>query len=77
MRVTIQFGKKSTIRFLDDRGKLDPFGSDVLPGERVFFFKDVLRASATRLFLVCLDGAVAVVDLDALSGIKVQPNPFG
>lgn len=70
--VTVCFNKKSKVQFLEDNGKPSWYFSDVMPGEHVFFFEYIVKASERTVFLKCLDGQVAFVKLDDVSNISIS-----
>lgn len=74
--VTITFNSKSKIGFLEDNGKAVWYFSDVMPGERVFFFEYIVRASQKQVYLKCLDGQVAFVNLDHVQNISISTPPI-
>ena len=72
MQVTLVFNTKSKVGFLNDKGKPERFASDVLRGEKVFFFDDIIKASNTTLYLKCSDGQTAFVALKDLQNINIE-----
>ena len=72
MQVTLEFNTKSKVGFLNDKGKPEWFASDVLRGEKVFFFEDIVRASDTTLYLKCSDGQTAFVALKDIGNINIK-----
>lgn len=72
MTVNIGFNTKSKIGFFEDSGKLSWYVTDVVKGETVRIFEDIIRASTTKLYLMCLDGQTAFVKLDDLEFISID-----
>ena len=70
--VTITFNKKSKVGFLEDNGKPSWYFSDVMQGERVFFFEYIVKASQRQVYLKCLDGQVAFVNLEDVGNISIS-----
>jgi hypothetical protein len=68
-QVSIQFNKKSKVGFLGDNGRPEWYVCDVLGGEWLLFFEEVVRASTSKVYLRCYDGQIAFAFLDDISHI--------
>ena len=70
----IKFNQKTRISFYNEDSsfrKKDIYGTDVLAGEQIYFFKDIVKASERSLFLICSDETFAKIDINAIDSIIV------
>lgn len=74
----ITFNSKSFISFYSDLSfkKKDQYGTDVMPNETIYFFKEIIKASNDYLYLYCTDDYCAKISLKDIKDILIWWNRF-
>lgn len=68
----IKFTQRTRISFYNEDSsfrKKDIYETDILAGEQIYFFKDIVKASDRSLFLTCTDNTFAKIDINAIGAI--------
>lgn len=69
--ILVQFNRKTEIKFRDPKTKkLEWYAAEVMPKERVDYFKEILWASDRSLCLLCTDGEQAIIEIDTILDIE-------
>jgi hypothetical protein len=72
-RLIVTVGQAANLKFIDPQTKKqESYSCDLFSGERILFFKDILYASEKKVYFVCLDGEIAFLPLEVISGIVVN-----